>query len=134
MRTPPGSTRSTSPAPARTGTPVTGSCGAPGDDLLFGPDKIHALDDVLRRWLEQQPAIVAHLTETAPDGPLVVSHRTGKRRTSAGTGRRFDAIWVSPDLGVQAVDYPYDDCVAAGSDHAVVVADLTSLAAPSFHG
>jgi hypothetical protein len=35
--------------------------GEPGDDLLFGPDKIHPLDDGLRRWLADHPAETAAL-------------------------------------------------------------------------
>jgi endonuclease/exonuclease/phosphatase family metal-dependent hydrolase len=98
--------------------------GAPGDDLLVGPAKLHRLDDVLRRWLENHPAALAQLPATGPDGPLRLSHRTGKRRTSQGNDRRFDAIWASPEFHVDNVDYPYDDCLAAGSDHAAVIADL----------
>ena len=29
--------------------------GEPGDDLLFGPSKVHPLDDALRRWLAEHP-------------------------------------------------------------------------------
>lgn len=98
--------------------------GAEGDDLLFGPNKIHGLDDSLRRWLATHPEALAELVETAPGGPLRLSHRTGKRLTRRGTDRRFDSIWVTPDFEVSAIDYPYAQCIAAGSDHAAVVADL----------
>jgi hypothetical protein len=56
--------------------------------------------------------------------PLAVTHHTGRRKNSAGTGRRFDSIWVSQHLTVRYVMHPYDDGIAAGSDHAPVVADL----------
>ena len=98
--------------------------GAPGDDVLVGPGKIHDLDDSLRRWLSDRPAEVAELLVAHPNGPLRVSHRTGKRRASPGTGRRFDSIWVSRHFDVVQVDYPYESCIATGSDHSAVVADL----------
>jgi endonuclease/exonuclease/phosphatase family metal-dependent hydrolase len=99
--------------------------GAPGDDVLFGPKKIHGLDDVLRRWLDEHPDEVTALRVSHPQGPLAVSHRTGKRRGFAGIDRRYDAMWVSAGFGVEHVEYLYDKSIDAGSDHALVVADLT---------
>lgn len=96
-----------------------------GDDVLVGPSKIHDRDDALRRWLADRPDEVANLRASCPDGPLRVSHRTGKRRTSPGAGRRFDSIWVSRHFDVLHIDYHYESCIATGSDHAAVVADLT---------
>jgi hypothetical protein len=98
--------------------------GKPGDDQLVGPDKIHNLDDSLRRWLDDHPEEVAELKKDRPQGPLRISHVTGKSRARPGTPRRFDSLWVSPHFRVVGVDYPYDECVAAGSDHAAVVVDL----------
>jgi hypothetical protein len=98
--------------------------GEPGDDLLFGPGKIHPLDDALRRWLADHPRDAA-ARAIPPNGPLAVTHRTGRRTNSPGTARRFDSIWVSPHWTVQSIAHLYDDGIAAGSDHAVVVADLT---------
>lgn len=45
-------------------------------------------------------------------------------RWHTGTPRRFDALWVSPELDVKSVAYKYAAAVAAGTDHALVVADL----------
>jgi hypothetical protein len=99
--------------------------GEPGDDLLFGPGKIHPLDDGLRRWLADHPAEAAALSGR-PAGPLAVSHRTGKRRNGfPGTGRRFDSIWITRHWTVLHISHLYDEGIAAGSDHAVIVADLT---------
>jgi endonuclease/exonuclease/phosphatase family metal-dependent hydrolase len=55
----------------------------------------------------------------------VVSYRTGKRKTHPGTDRRFDSIWVSHHFAVDAIAYPYDASIAAGSDHAAIIADLS---------
>lgn len=68
--------------------------GEPGDDLLFGPGKIHGLDDALRQWLNGHPAADAAAADR-PLGPLAITHRTGKRKDSHGTGRRFDSIWIT---------------------------------------
>ena len=97
--------------------------GEPGDDLLFGPGKIHPLQDGLRCWLADHPAEATALVGR-PEGPLAVTHRTGKRKNSPGTGRRFDAIWLTRHWTVQHISHLYDEGIAAGSDHAVVVADL----------
>jgi hypothetical protein len=94
--------------------------GEPGDDLLFGPAKIHPLDDGLRRWLADNPAEAAALA-TDPPGPLAITHRTGRRRDSPGTGRRFDSIWLTGHWTVRHIRHLYDEGIAAGSDHAVVV-------------
>lgn len=98
--------------------------GATGDDCLVGPEKIHGLDDALRCWLADHPKTVAELRRIRPNGPLQISHHTGKRHISPGNPQRFDSVWVSPHFRVVAVDYPYESCLAAGSDHAAVVVDL----------
>jgi hypothetical protein len=98
--------------------------GAPGDDLLVGPGKIHRLEDALRLWLADHPALMTEIIETRPEGPLRVSHRTGKRRDGSGTPVRFDSIWVSRHFHVIGVDYPLERCIEAGSDHSAVVVDL----------
>lgn len=98
--------------------------GEPGDDLLFGPGKIHPLEDGLRRWLADNPAEAA-ARAARPSGPLAVTHRTGRRRDSPGTGRRFDSIWLTSHWTVRHIEHLYDEGIAAGSDHAVVIADLS---------
>ena len=98
--------------------------GEPGDDLLFGPDKIHPLDDGLRRWLADHPAEAAAVADH-PSGPLAITHRTGRRKDGwPGTGRRFDSIWITRHWTVLHISHLYDEGIAAGSDHAVIVADL----------
>ncbi len=103
--------------------------GEPGDDLLFGPAKIHSLEDALRRWLAGHPRATATLADRPPR-PLAITHRTGRRKDSPGTGRRFDSIWITCHWTVQHIDHLYDEGIAAGSDHAVVVADLLAAHKP----
>jgi hypothetical protein len=92
--------------------------GDPGEDLLLGPRPAHGLHDSLRRWVEADPDRLARLRAERPDGPLAVSHCV------AGRPVRYDHVWTTGDVGVLAVDYLYDEAMAAGSDHAAVVADL----------
>lgn len=102
--------------------------GQPGDDVMFGGNPGHRLDDAYRRWLDDHPAELEQIRAERPDGPLAISYRTGKRRASLGSPRRFDALWVSPEVEVVTIEYHYEAAIAAGSDHALVVATLTSKA------
>jgi hypothetical protein len=96
----------------------------PGDDHLFGAAKKHGLDDALRRWLAVHPDKMDRLRASNPSGPLAITHRTGKRKNSLGTGRRFDSVWVSHHWFVRHIEHLYEEGIAAGSDHAPVVVDL----------
>jgi hypothetical protein len=98
--------------------------GEPGDDCLFGPCKVHDLDDALRRWLALHPGEMDKLRTSRPSGPLAVTHRTARRKDSLGTDRRFDSVWVSRHWVVRHIEHLYEEGIAAGSDHAPVVADL----------
>ncbi len=101
--------------------------GEPGDDLLYGPAKIHALDDAYRRWLADHPAKASALAKSVPSGPLAPTYRTGKSPKTPGSWMRYDSIWVTQHWAVQHIDHRYDDAIKAGSDHAVVIADLTPI-------
>jgi endonuclease/exonuclease/phosphatase family metal-dependent hydrolase len=103
--------------------------GEPGDDLMFGPAKIHPLEDVLRRWLADHPGETG-TPANSQLGPLAVTHRTGRRKNSTGTGRRFDAIWATRHWTVESVHHLYEQGITAGSDHAVVIADLALAPEP----
>lgn len=52
------------------------------------------LEDGLRGWPAAHPAEAAIVADR-PRGPLAITHRTGKRRSSPGTGRHFDSIWLT---------------------------------------
>jgi hypothetical protein len=69
--------------------------GEPGDELLFGPAKIHALDDAYRRWLRDHPAEASALARSAPVRPACghVPDRPGREVT--GKLVRYDSIWVT---------------------------------------
>ena len=92
--------------------------------MATGADCNLAID---RRFLNDRPDLRAQIAEDRPNGPLAVSHRTGRRKGYAGVDRRFDSIWVSHHFRVEKVEYPYEASCAAGSDHSAVVADLSLM-------
>lgn len=101
-----------------------------GDDVVFGGALHHRLRDAHRLWLQQHPDVLSSIIRERPKGPLAVSHRTGKTRRSPGVPRRFDTLWVGPELEVLLSVYDYANAVTAGSDHALVVADLITAIYP----
>jgi hypothetical protein len=89
---------------------------------VFGSDTAHDLRDVLRTYLETHPRKLRRIVKERPDGPLATSFMRGK-----GKGHkpgRYDAIYASPELEVRDVRYPFDEAIAAGSDHGLVWAEL----------
>jgi endonuclease/exonuclease/phosphatase family metal-dependent hydrolase len=102
--------------------PPPGGKRPPGEEILIGPEPSHRLRDVLRTWLEDHPEEFNRLMSSRPDGPLAVSHNTGHK--GKFVPRRYYHIWASPEFGVAGVRYSYDESIAAGSDHSLVVADL----------
>jgi endonuclease/exonuclease/phosphatase family metal-dependent hydrolase len=92
--------------------------GGPGEDQLLGPEASHGLEDVLRRHLDRHPEELARICEERPAGPLAISYRPATHLV------RYDHIWATPDLEVIDVRYLYDEALAVGSDHALVLADF----------
>ena len=95
--------------------------GAPGEDTLVGATPLHELRDALRTYLDAHPDEMEEIRLDRPNGPLAISHRTG---TDHQHPVRYDAIWHSPEFSVQAIDYYFDESVAAGTDHALVIAEF----------
>lgn len=79
-------------------------------------------EDVLRLWYADHPAELKRRVQYYPNGPLVDSYHRGRKGKYLRC--RYDSIRVSPDIGVTDVRYLYEDAVRAGSDHALVVADI----------
>ena len=114
-------------------TGMTALKGAPGDDFLWGHTKVHSLNDALRVALADNPARFEAVRALRPAGPLDVSFMTRRRNGQPSTPWRFDSVWVSKEVVVVSVEYLYDRGLAAGSDHAVVLADLLVPQAQSSH-
>lgn len=84
--------------------------------LVIGPEKVHDLTDSCVDYLKGKGKVVTR-------DPLTVSYKTGtpsKRQTE----KRYDYIMHSPKWRVVECAYPYDESVAATSDHSAVVADF----------
>jgi hypothetical protein len=93
-----------------------------GEALLLGADRIHDLRDAYRDVLRRDPGRRADVLGRRPAGPLAVSYVSGDGR--GATACRYDHVLVSPDFEVDDVRHLYDEAVAAGSDHALVLAEL----------
>ena len=78
--------------------------------------------DALRLWYAEHPADFKRRTEYYPHGPLADSYHRGRKGKYVRS--RYDSIRVSPGIRVLEVRYLYGDAVLAGSDHALVVADV----------
>lgn len=98
--------------------------GRTGDDVMFGGHPHHHLQDAYRRWLTDDPARLHAVALLHPSGPLAVSHHTGKRQDDPGVPRRYDSLWISPEIAVDTITYDYAQAIAAGTDHALLTAEL----------
>jgi exonuclease III len=79
-------------------------------------------EDALRLWYADHPAELKRRLRYYPNGPLADSYHRGRRGKYLRC--RYDSIRVSPGIGVTDARYLYEDAVRAGSDHALVVADI----------
>jgi exonuclease III len=89
---------------------------------LLGSSREHCLKDTWRAHLEANPELLRRIQEARPFGPLAVSHMRGRGKQK--TECRYDFICVTPDIRVSNVEYLYEESVCAGSDHALVYAEL----------
>jgi endonuclease/exonuclease/phosphatase family metal-dependent hydrolase len=76
----------------------------------------------LRSYLQDRPDEFARIAASRPSGPLAISHIRGNKRKR--TECRYDFIYHSPGIRVEGISYLYEEALAAGSDHAVVTAEL----------
>lgn len=79
-------------------------------------------EDVLRLWYADHPAELKRRVRYYPNGPLADSYHRGRRGKYLRC--RYDSIRVSPGISVIDVHYLYEEAVQAGSDHALVIADI----------
>jgi hypothetical protein len=83
-----------------------GRCAA----LLFGSDRIHALDDVWRRFA---------LTQGGFSGTPPISYIINQK-----VKKRYDFIYSTSQYSPIGVQYLLEDSLLATSDHALVIADF----------
>lgn len=79
-------------------------------------------EDTLRLWYTDHPAELKRRVQYYPHGPLADSYHRGRKGKYLRC--RYDSIRVSPDIAVTNVYYLYEEAVRAGSDHALVIADI----------
>lgn len=79
-------------------------------------------DDALRLWYTDHPAELKRRVQYYPNGPLADSYHRGRKGKYLRC--RYDSIRVSPGISVTDVRYLYEEAVGAGSDHALVIANI----------
>ena len=92
------------------------------EPVFLGAKPEHHLEDVFRKFLNRTPEKLEEIQKLRPDGPLAVSYIRGNKRKY--TPSRYDFIYATKDIGVINVKYLYDEAIEAGSDHALVLAEL----------
>lgn len=99
------------------------------ENQFFGSNKTHRLRDALLDHLRQHPAEYEKIRELRPRGPLAVSYVRGS--TKRPVEDRMDYVFISDEIGVISCSYDYEGARAAGSDHAILTADLVVRAGSS---
>jgi endonuclease/exonuclease/phosphatase family metal-dependent hydrolase len=106
----------------------TGKSRYGGEEALLGP-ACRGRFDVFRRYLEEHQDQLAAIVAARPNGPLAVSHVL-----KGGGQRRYDHLWATDQFRVLNAEYRFDETTrSAGSDHALVIADL-KIVASTAHG
>ena len=86
------------------------------EPALLGKEPVHHLSDLYRTFLRENPKYRVR------DDPLAVSYKRG--RGSDRTDCRYDFLYGTNEFQPRFVHYPYEQSIAAGSDHAAVIADV----------
>ncbi len=97
---------------------VDGRSGSQKMQAMLGLEPIHRGRDLLREWVRTNGR------EPASEELLDVTYAPRENFQ-----RRFDSIWATPDFTLVDFSTRLDEAVAAGGDHALLVADL-GLRAP----
>lgn len=84
--------------------------------LIMGSQKVHKLSDSYVAYLRSRGEVVTR-------DPLAVSYKTGTPKKKQ-VEKRYDYIMQSRRWRVTNCEYPYEESIAATSDHSAVVADF----------
>ena len=84
--------------------------------LIMGSQKVHDLSDSYVEYLRSRGEVVTR-------DPLAVSYKTGTSKKKQ-VEKRYDYIMQSRRWRVTNCEYPYDESIAASSDHSAVIADF----------
>jgi exonuclease III len=93
------------------------------DQRFYGMHQGHPMRDAWVLFLSDHDDLRERIVRLRPQGPLAVSYQRGVQGRI--TACRYDHILVSPEIHVSAMGYEYADAVGAGSDHALVWAELS---------
>jgi endonuclease/exonuclease/phosphatase family metal-dependent hydrolase len=96
------------------------------EPLMLEARPLHVLRDALRVQIAVHPFETARLLSQSPQRPLAVSYNRGWGK-QVFIPCRYDFIYITPDFATTEVRYLYNEAMQAGSDHALVVADLNRL-------
>lgn len=88
-------------------------------EAFFSANAGPNLQDTLLAYFRQDAEAYAEAVAARPNGPLAISYKRGS------TYDRFDYVLVSPKFEVLACRYDYEGAKAAGSDHGIILADIT---------
>jgi hypothetical protein len=91
--------------------------------FFFDEPPEHGLRDAFRVWLGEHPEELAEIKRRRPNGPLALTFVRGRNKPVAD---RFDVIMIPRTLQVDTIEHNYEDAVAVGSDHAYVLAELST--------
>lgn len=93
------------------------------DARLFGFDKAHDLRDAWREWLLAHPSELERILRLRPQGPLAITHNRGSGGSTLGC--RYDHLLISESVSARDMGFVLADAIGAGSDHALVWAEVT---------
>lgn len=85
--------------------------------LLLGPEAV--AKDAYRIWLDAHPELRDSIRALRPHGPLACTHLRGNQVPS-----RYDHLLINERFTVQRIEYVTHDAFAAGSDHALLDAEV----------
>jgi len=83
--------------------------------LIMGNHKVHKLSDSYVEYLRSSGEVVTR-------DPLAVSYKTGTPKKKQ-VEKRYDYIMQSSRWRITNCEYPYEESIAASSDHSAVIAD-----------
>lgn len=93
------------------------------EGLFFSSVAPHHLVDTLLTFFRNNPEAYQAALQKRPAGPLAVSYARGSKKNPVHD--RFDYIFASPNIEVLQCTYDYKGGTSAGSDHGIVIADLS---------
>lgn len=92
---------------------------------ILKPGSAHDLRDIYRIHLMQtKPELFDDIMES---DVLIPDNFAASHIFSSGLKKRYDYIMASEHFGIKDVRYLYDEAIQHGSDHAMVIGDMTFL-------